>query len=388
MGGRRTDAQEQVAELLRKARTSLGLSLAFLSRLDEDTQYLEVIETSIPFMNDGITQDRSTSFCQLILDERLPPVIADVRDYPEALALPAAKFPRIRKYVSVPVVLSDGTLYGTFCGAGLRADRDLQERDRALMEVLASAAAMIIEPGVQDERRRSEIESRLIPVMNGSGPTIVYQPIVDLASGQRVGAEALSRFPAEWGLPPDVCFEQAHSVGLGDRLEVLALGGAVSALESVPGYIAMNISPSVVMRPEGRAWLEGLPLDRILLELSEHIPVADYDALNACLSPLRYQGLRLAIDDVGSGFSSLRHIVLTRPDVIKLDRSIVAGACDDAVLSTLIASMVQFASSLGAATVAEGIETPGDAEHLASLGVTYGQGWHFGRPGPAEQLDP
>lgn len=388
MRGARTDAQEQIGELLRKARESLGLSLAFLSRLDEDTQYLEVVETSIPFIKDGAKQERSTSFCQLILEKRLPSVIADVRDYPEALALPSARVPRIRKYVSVPVVLSDGSLYGTFCGAGLRADRELQERDRALMEVLASAAALIIEPGVMEERRRAEIEGRLIPLMNGAGPVVVFQPIVDLDSGRRVGAEALSRFPADWGLPPDVCFEQAHSVGLGDRLEVQALGGAVAALDSVSGYVAMNISPSVVMREEGRRWLEGLPLDRILLELSEHIPVDDYNALNACLQPLRDRGMRLAIDDVGSGFSSLRHIVLTRPDVIKLDRSIVAGACANPVLSTLVASMVQFATSLGAATVAEGIETPEDAEHLAGLGVTYGQGWHFGRPCAPDQLDP
>jgi EAL domain-containing protein (putative c-di-GMP-specific phosphodiesterase class I) len=129
-----------------------------------------------------------------------------------------------------------------------------------------------------------------------------------------------------------------------------------------------------------------MPAGRILVELSEHDQVADYDALSAALEPLRAKGMRLAIDDVGAGFSSLRHIVLTAPDVIKLDRSIVAGVSTDPVLGTLVRSLVDFGHGCGAGVVAEGIETAEDAERLAGLGVDYGQGWHFGRPGPAEAL--
>ena len=96
--------------------------------------------------------------------------------------------------------------------------------------------------------------------------------------------------------------------------------------------------------------------------------------------------MRLAIDDVGAGFSSLRHIVLTGPDVIKLDRTIVHGVSTDPVLTTLVRSLVEFAHGCAARVVAEGIESAEDAAALAALGVDHGQGWHFGRPGRPEDL--
>ena len=134
------------------------------------------------------------------------------------MRLPAARMPRIRSYVSVPVVLSDGTLYGTFCAAGLTTDKALSKRDQALMEVLAQAAALVIEPGVRERRAAAtRSRTRLVPLIAAGGPVVVLQPIVELATGDRVGAEALSRFPPEWGMAPDVCFAEAHSVGLGRR---------------------------------------------------------------------------------------------------------------------------------------------------------------------------
>jgi EAL domain-containing protein (putative c-di-GMP-specific phosphodiesterase class I) len=318
----------------------------------------------------------------------LPPVIPDVRRYPAAMALPAARIPRIRSYVSVPVTLSDGTLYGTFCAAGLTTDNELTERDRALMEVLARAAALLIEPAVVERARRSRIEERVLPLLETGGPVIAAQPIVDLASGRRVGAEALSRFPAEWGMAPDVCFAEAHSVGLGDRLELAALARAADLLDEVGGYVAMNVSPGTALTPGFAALFDLLPLDRVVLELSEHDPVADYDALAAALAPYRAAGMRLAIDDVGAGFSSLRHIVVTEPDIIKLDRSLVDGVDLDPVLTQLVRSLVDVAGACGARVVAEGIESAADAAALFALGVDYGQGWYFGRPGPPHDLGP
>ena len=94
---------------------------------------------------------------------------------------------------------------------------------------------MIIEPEVRSQARRSEIEDRLAPLIADGGPVVALQPIVDLATGDRIGAEALSRFPAEWGMAPDVVFAQAHSVGLGDRLELLALERAAEHLDRVAG---------------------------------------------------------------------------------------------------------------------------------------------------------
>jgi EAL domain-containing protein (putative c-di-GMP-specific phosphodiesterase class I) len=377
----RTDADEQIADLLRTAKRSLRLSVAFLTRMDGTTQHLEVVESSIPVLfQEGNQQVQETSLCQAILDRKLPAVIPNLKDYDEAMKLPVARIPRIRSYVSVPVILSDGSLYGTFCAAGLTSDKDLTKRDKALMDVLASAASVIIEPRVRENARRTEIEDRLGPDMAAGGPAVALQPIVDLGTGAQVGAEALSRFPADWGLAPDVVFAQAHSVGLGHELEVQALRGAAALLDRSPGYVAMNVSPATLLTDGCAALLAEQPLDRVLLELSEHDPVEDYDALTAALAPFRAAGLRLAIDDVGAGFSSLRHIVVTTPDVIKIDRSIVSGLDADPVLSTLVGSLVEFARGMGARVVAEGVESGVEAGVLRDLGVDYGQGWHFGRP--------
>ena len=383
----RSAGEQQIADLLHTARRSLRLSVAFLSRLDGTTQHLEVVDTSVPLLfQEGHRQRQEVTLCQAVLDGKLPQVIPDLTDFPEAMTLPAARMPRLRSFVSVPVRLSDGSLYGTFCAAGLTSDKDLTTRDQALMDVLASAAAVIIEPEVRTEERRREISRRLGPILAGGGPTVVLQPIVDLATGHRIGAEALSRFPGDWGRPPDVCFAEAHSIGLGHRLEILALQRAAALLGRVDGYVAMNVSPATLLTPECGALLRRLPLPRIVLELSEHDPVEDYDALTAALAPLRAGGLRLAVDDVGAGFSSLRHIVVTAPDLIKVDRSIVTDVDTDPVLAKLIASLVEFGHGCGLHVVAEGVETAEEHVALRELGVDSGQGWHLGCPGPPEAL--
>jgi EAL domain-containing protein (putative c-di-GMP-specific phosphodiesterase class I) len=385
----RTDAEQKVADLLVIAKESLHLSVAFLSRLDGTTQHLEVVESSVPFLfQEGNQQKQETTLCQAILDKTLPAVIPDLKKFPAAMKLPAARLPRIRSYVSVPVILSDGSLYGTFCAAGLTSDKDLTKRDKSLMDVLAHAAAVIIEPSVRELARRTEIEGRLGPILHTGGPAVVLQPIVELATGNRVGAEALSRFPAEWAKAPDICFGEAHSVGQGHRMELLALDRAADYLGQVGGYIAMNVSPATLLTPDCTELLSELRLDRVVLELSEHDPVDDYTVLHSVLAPLRARGMRLAIDDVGAGFSSLRHIVMTAPDVLKLDRSIVDGVSIDSVLATLVRSLVDFARGCEALVVAEGVETEEDAAALLQLGVDFGQGWYFGRPGPVEDLAP
>jgi EAL domain-containing protein (putative c-di-GMP-specific phosphodiesterase class I) len=218
------------------------------------------------------------------------------------------------------------------------------------------------------------------------GPMVLLQPLVALHDGVRVGAEALSRFPVEWNKPPNEVFAEAESVDMGIELELLAVRNALKFLPEIKGYLSVNFSPETLLDDRCRTLLEELPGERIVLELSEHDSVQDYDALAAVLSPLRAKGMRLAIDDVGVGFSSLRHIVLSAPDVIKLDLSIVAGIATDQVLRTLARSLADFGHEVGTAVVAEGVETREDAIALLDVGIDYGQGWYFGRPGPVDQL--
>jgi EAL domain-containing protein (putative c-di-GMP-specific phosphodiesterase class I) len=382
----RSEAEAQIAQLLRTARRKLDLSVAFLSRIDERTRTMQVVDTLLPSPVDGYAGPRDSGFCLAVLEGRLPQAMPDVRDVPEAMALHPADLPQIRGHVSVPVVLSDGTVYGTFCAFGLVSDPEVTHRDLALMEVLADAAALVIEPQIRIEQEHAEIRERLEPVMDAGGPDVVLQPIVDLCTGTRVGAEALSRFPAAWQCTPDVVFDEAHRIGAGHRLELLALARGAELLDRVPGYVSLNVSPQTLLTPQCGELLEGLPLDRIVLELSEHDQVHDYPAVEAALSPLRRRGMRLAIDDVGAGFSSLRHIVMACPDVIKMDRSIVSGVDHDPMLARLAQSLVEFAHSFDVSVVAEGVETAAEHAVLQSLGVDGGQGWLFGRPAPVDAL--
>lgn len=358
-----------------------------LSHLDGKVQTLEVVEAEdgMP-LRDGHRQPRETSLCQLILDGELPQVLPDLRKFPAAMQTAAAQRVHIRSFVSVPVTLSDGTVYGTFCAGGLSAHDGLTERDTGLLQVLAQAAALIIEPDVRAAERESALNERYGPLMAAGGPSIVWQPIVELPSARFRGAESLSRFPRDWGKPPDVCFDEAHEIGVGHELELQALLTAVSQAGDLPGYAAINISPTTLVQPATVRALTSLASDRLLLELSEHEAVADYDVLNEVLAPLRARGMRLAIDDVGSGFSSLRHVLLTRPDVLKLDRSMVAGVKEGMIRFDLIKSLADFGHRFGASVIAEGVEEESEAEALTQAGIDKAQGWFFGKPAPIADL--
>lgn len=374
----------QIEDLLRTARESLGLPMAYLTHLDATTQQLQVVDPTEAGAV-GATGDRSASLCHAILAGRLPRVIPDTRSMPAAAALPPVADGSINSYVSVPVRLRDGRLYGTFCAASSTAHPDLTDTDARLMEVLAHVAATLIESQVDANERRHAVVEQVQQVLHGGGPEIVWQPIVDMTTGSCQGFEALSRFPSHWQARPDRCFAAARSVGFGLDLELAAVQRARADLATVPGFVAVNLSPDVLVTRRATDLLATLPLHRLVVELSEQHPVTDYPTLELAVGPLRASGMRLAIDDVGAGFSSLRHILMTRPDIVKLDRALIDGIDTDPIKAALVESLVQFSAAADAHTVAEGIETPGEAYRLVELGVSSGQGWLYGRPGPARQ---
>jgi PAS domain S-box-containing protein len=218
-----------------------------------------------------------------------------------------------------------------------------------------------------------------------------FQPIHALDSGAVIGAEALTRFLSadDPGMGPEAWFVEAASVGLAVDLEVVALQSALSAAASLPEdlYVAVNLSPGACLDERVSNVLRGsgIPLGRIVLELTEHHEVADYSELGEALAPLRRAGLRIAIDDAGAGFASMRHIVQLKPDVIKLDRQVIAGINADAGLRALGAAMVGFASEIDASLVAEGIETEAELATVRELGMNAAQGYLLGRPTVASE---
>lgn len=149
-----------------------------------------------------------------------------------------------------------------------------------------------------------------------------------------------------------------------------------------PGFLSLNVSPSTIVLPDFTAGLADQPLDRLVLEITEHTQVSDYGVLSEVLAPLRAAGLRIAVDDVGAGFASMRHVLVLAPELIKLDLSLVRGISHDVRRQSLAAALLTFAADLGASVVAEGVETAGELDCLRELGVHFGQGFHLGRPEP------
>jgi EAL domain-containing protein (putative c-di-GMP-specific phosphodiesterase class I) len=202
--------------------------------------------------------------------------------------------------------------------------------------------------------------------------------------GQRVvGCEALARFPGDPAQGPDRWFADAHSVGLGTDLEVLAVSSALQRLPELPPelFMTVNLSPSAALAPEVQSLIEQTDGSRVVLELTEHVPVEDYDAVGAGLSELRRGGVRLASDDTGAGYAGFRHLLGLSPDIIKLDISLSRDIDQDPVRRALAGALVAFANDVEAQVIAEGVETERELETLAGLDVPWLQGYHLGRPG-------
>lgn len=262
---------------------------------------------------------------------------------------------------------------------------DEESRGRLDERAISQFVANVLVPSVAQDL---EVRERVARVIEGRDFAIVFQPIFDLRTGRLVGAEALTRFLSTPDRSPTGWFEEAGSVGLGSDLEIAVLEPALARLEDLPPQcrLALNVGPESVARREFAALLEEHDLTRIMIELTEHVEVADYPELRRALHDLRRRGLTVAIDDTGAGFASLSHIVKLAPDVIKLDLEFTRGVDLDPVRRSLAMSLVAFARDTGATVVAEGIETGGELETLSSLGVALGQGYLLGRPGPLGQL--
>lgn len=229
------------------------------------------------------------------------------------------------------------------------------------------------------EARRSRVLARVQAVIDRGSVRPVYQPIVDLARGTVAGVEALARF--ETGLPLQ-WFEEAAGVGLREELEASALSLGLAGLPALPpdAYLSLNLSPSTLLRRNVSRLLGAVPPDRIVIEMTEHAPVGDYEGLNRALEPLRRSGVRVAVDDAGAGFASLRHILLLVPDIIKLDISLTRGIDGDRPHRALSCALVAFARETRTTIVAEGIETEAELRTLREIGVTHGQGFLIARP--------
>ena len=234
------------------------------------------------------------------------------------------------------------------------------------------------------KQRRQELEDRIGRVLDGDGHELymAYQPIFDLKDNGVVGVEALARFTSPPDRSTDTWLAEAEAVGRLLELEMACLRTALRDLDRLPEetYLSLNVSPATAIAPELHEVLDCLPAERVVLEMTEHARVDDYPALKAALAVFRERGFRLAIDDAGAGFASLRHIVLLHPDFIKLDMTLTRDVHVDATRRALVVALVAFGSQIGARVVAEGVETPEQLATLLEAGVHFGQGFYLARP--------
>lgn len=233
----------------------------------------------------------------------------------------------------------------------------------------------------------------LLQIVRKSAIVPVYQPIIDLQSGRRVGFEALARGPENSPLHlPDRLFACAEQLGELFSLEQLC---REKALEQAPlrtsgEWLFLNIHPQTLNDPQfvsGRTRLlaeqSGVAPEQIVIEITEHQAIHDYATFRKTVAHYRRQGYRIAVDDMGAGHSGLQTLIELTPDFIKLDKSLVQGVHHESVKRALIEAMVTVAGKTGSGVIAEGIENEEDLQTLRTLGAAYGQGFHLGRPAVA-----
>lgn len=239
----------------------------------------------------------------------------------------------------------------------------------------------VLRPATEEAEVTGAATTRLRRVIARQEFEIHFQPIVELERRKVVAVEALARFGE--GIRPDLQFAEAASLGLGRELERATLAAAVAASESLASKVSLsvNLSADVLQHEPSLPEIVADARRPVIVEITEHERIEDYDAVRAAVDRLG-RNVKLAVDDAGSGYASLRHILALRPAYVKLDIEWVHNIDRDPIRRSLVSGLTYFASETGSELIAEGIETEAELGVLRELGVTLGQGFLLGSPMP------
>jgi EAL domain-containing protein (putative c-di-GMP-specific phosphodiesterase class I) len=281
-------------------------------------------------------------------------------------------------------ILADQEIVGLISIA--TTDHDQAEHLLADVPSVSEAAAVagtILAPMIVARHRLRTAEVRIAAAIAAGAFQIVFQPIVDLATGVTVGFEALTRFAN--GDAPDQVFADAARAGLGADLEAATLTAAIRDAARLPSHawLALNVSPAFLGDSARLIMILGQRTRPITLEITEHDVIQDYGRIHAAMAALA-PDVRLAVDDAGVGVANFQHLVELRPALVKIDRGLISGVNASVSRQAVVVGLVHFAAVSGASVLAEGIETEAEQETVRRLGVTLGQGYHLGRPAPVE----
>ena len=395
------DLDDAMIDLLRSVRTSLGMEVAFVSEFTGDLRVFRFVDSAPGFtpLSAGLAGPLDESYCKFVCEGVLPQVVRNAQDEPAVAHIAATRALPVGAHLSVPIRFSDGRLYGTFCCFSRSPDPTLNARDLSVMNTFAGFATRMLERVHLSETARARSRTRLARITRDRQFEIHYQPMFDIAAGRLVGHEALARFTGRSGpagpadaadeaaVPertPGAWLQEALQAGMLESFELAVLRAALDGLPRLQGdaCLSMNVSPETILAGHVDALLDGLPLERLVLELPEHAPVIDYPLIVERLSRLRAAGLRLAVDDAGASLSSFRPLLRLEPDIIKLDASLVRRIDVERGQRALAAALVRFAEEVGIPVAAEGVETAGELRVLRELGVGQAQGFLLGHPAP------
>ena len=369
---------------LKFVRKHFDMEAAYLSEFVEDDLVFRMVDA--PGLEDIIDVGGKIPldqvYCRHILEGRLPELIPDTDHIPFAQTIPITHSLPIRSHVSVPIKRADGSYFGMFCCLSRHARPSLNARDLEVMRVFANLSSDQINTSLSIQIEHDNLRSLLNEILKLDRFDVIFQPIFAIQSRFPTGFEALTRFQSDPYRAPNLWFDDAANVNMQTDLEIATIEKALRALNVLPTdiYISVNASPLTVQSGRLEAVFADYEAQRIVLEITEHAAVHDYETLLAELEILRTKGIRLAVDDAGAGYSGLQNIVQLQPDIIKLDMSLTTQIDKDLVRKSLSSALVRFAGETGAMIVAEGIETEQEFETLQQLSVDLGQGYLLGRP--------
>jgi diguanylate cyclase (GGDEF)-like protein/PAS domain S-box-containing protein len=304
----------------------------------------------------------------------------------------------LRLSASIGVALVEATDNGD--GQHLIEDADAamyraKERGGARTELFDSAMR-------DNAVRAMRIEQELQRALEQGELRLYFQPSVDLSTGQVVGAEALVRWehPRRGLIVPDRFLRVAEETGLivplGEwvvRETCQRLAGWQSRPETAHLRLSVNLSarelthPDVVSSVLGCVRESGIDPRSLTIEVTESTAMADGDTGFRALRDLSSEGIRVAIDDFGTGYSSLEQLRRMPVDILKVDRTFVGGMAADSTDREIVAAVVGMGRALKLCVVAEGIETPEQADALRELGCDIGQGYLYAKPLPADAME-
>lgn len=230
---------------------------------------------------------------------------------------------------------------------------------------------------------------RSIQIINSLKLTHWYQPIFQLETGSILGYEALVRNnKPSYELSPMDIFKQAEQKDCRTTLDCQLLFKAMNSMRHISHNILfLNIFPSTLFEPWFLSWwnMHSTIVSSVVLEISESEPIGDWKTLKTIINKLRDRGVKIALDDMGTGYSFFQHWVELNPDYIKLDRYYAIDLAKNLLKQRILESLIKLFDGT-TEVVLEGIETVEDLKIAKLLGVPYAQGFLLGRPYPWEDF--